>query len=98
MAEFDVAAFVARLEHMGVKLTAVPLADGKLRINRWHMMHAVDHTRQIQDLWSSQIGENQTRIDLLAAYLHLRVAAPRVTAERTIATTERAASGLKKAR
>jgi len=91
MVEFDVAAFVAKLERMGVKLTAIPLADGKLRINRWRMLHAVEHTQQIQDLWASQIGDNQARIDVLAAHLSCAAlsnpvvsnAAPRVTANRT---------------
>jgi len=82
MAEFDVAAFVAKLERMGVRLTAVPLADGKLRINRWRMLHAAENTSQIHELWSSELGENQGRIDMLAAFLEARTAAPRVTAER----------------
>ena len=71
MPEFDVEAFVANLERMGVKLTAVPLADGKTRINRWRMLHAVDHAKQIDTLWASQIGENQARIDLLAHPLYI---------------------------
>ena len=80
MQEFDVEAFVAKLDEMGVKLTAVPLADGKFRVNRWRMMNAVEHSKQIQDLWTTQIGDNQDRIDQLAA--HLSQAAPRVTARR----------------
>jgi hypothetical protein len=90
MAEFDVAAFVARLERMGVRLTAIPLADGKLRINRWRMLHAAENTQQIQDLWASQIGDDQARINLLAAFVNSRTATPRVTADRP-------AVGLKKA-
>jgi hypothetical protein len=80
MQEFDVEAFVAKLDGMGVKLTAVPLADGKFRVNRWRMMNAVEHTKQIQDLWTTQIGDNQDRIDQLAD--HLSQAPPRVTANR----------------
>jgi hypothetical protein len=68
MSDFDVEAFVAKLEHMGVKLTAVPLADGKMRINRWRMMHAVE-AHQIEILWASHIGDDQARIDRLAAHL-----------------------------
>ena len=45
MGEFDVEAFVARLDRMGMKLTAVPLADGKLRISRWRMAGAVEHAQ-----------------------------------------------------
>jgi hypothetical protein len=71
MPDFDVEAFVAKLESLGVKLTAVPLADGRMRINRWRMPHAVDAV-QIESLWASQIGENQGRIDRLAAHLGLR--------------------------
>ena len=80
MSEFDVEEFVAKMEHLGLKLTAVPLADGKLRINRWRMSEAAENTEQIQNLWTSQIGDNQVRIDQLAA--HLCEAQPRVIANR----------------
>jgi hypothetical protein len=101
MPEFDVEAFVANLERMGVKLTAVPLADGKTRINRWRMLHAVDHAKQIDTLWASQIGENQARIDLLAAHLArapVPVTANRVVPFRSSAGTQKAAAGLQKAK
>jgi hypothetical protein len=75
MPDFDVEAFITKLDHMGMKLTAVPLADGKLRVNRWCMLNAADHAQQIQDLWTSQIGNDRERIDVLAA--HLVKAAPR---------------------
>ena len=65
---------------VGVKLTAVPLADGKMRINRWRMLHAVE-ARQVESLWASQIGDNQARIDSLAAHLARPIAA--VTANRS---------------
>ncbi len=78
MLEFDIAAFVAKMDGMGLKLTAVPLADGKYRLNRWRTMQAFQHTQQIQDLWASQIGTNQSRIDQLAAHLaHTAAAAPK---------------------
>jgi len=74
MPDFDVETFVNKLDRMGMKLTAVPLADGKLRVNRWRMLNASEHTQQIQDLWAMQIGNDQERIDLLAT--HLAKAAP----------------------
>ncbi len=77
MADFDVEAFISKLDGMGMKLTAIPLADGKFRVNRWCMMNANDHAQQIQDLWTGQIGDDQTRIDVLAA--HLAKALPRDT-------------------
>src|ERR1700687_5016866 len=83
MSEFNVEAFVARLERMGLKLTAVPMADGRLRINRWRMMQAAENTQQIQDLWTSQIGDNQARIDMLGAHLAALVP-PGVTANCTL--------------
>jgi hypothetical protein len=92
MLDFDVEAFVAKLESLGVKLTAVPLADGRMRINRWRMPHAVD-TIQIESLWASQIGENQGRIDRLAAHLapaSAMVAGHGSTPVRPIARTEEA--------
>jgi hypothetical protein len=66
---FDVEAFIAELDGMGMKLTAIPLADGKFRVSRWCMMKANEHAEQIQDLWSTQIGDDQERIDALAAHL-----------------------------
>ncbi len=69
MPDFDVEAFITKLNRMGMKLTAVPLADGKLRVNRWCMLNAAEHAEQIQDLWTTQIGNDRERIDVLAAYL-----------------------------
>jgi hypothetical protein len=69
MADFDVEAFIAKLDRMGMKLTAVALADGKLRVNRWCMLNAAEHAQQIQDLWTTQIGNDRDRIDVLAAHL-----------------------------
>jgi hypothetical protein len=69
MSEFDIEAFVAKLDGMGLKLTAVPLADGRFRLNRWRTMQAVEHRQQIQDLWTSQIGENLARIEMLTTHL-----------------------------
>jgi hypothetical protein len=69
MADFDVEAFITKLDRMGMKLTTVPLADGKLRVNRWCMLNAAEHAQQIQDLWTTQIGSDRERIDVLAAHL-----------------------------
>jgi hypothetical protein len=69
MADFDVEAFITKLDRMGMKLTTVPLADGKLRVNRWCMLNAAEHAEQIQDLWTTQIGNDRERIDVLAAHL-----------------------------
>jgi hypothetical protein len=80
MADFDIEAFITKLDRMGMKLTAVPLADGKLRVNRWCMLNAAEHAEQIQDLWTTQIGNDRERIDVLAA--HLAKAAPREAVER----------------
>jgi hypothetical protein len=82
MPDFDVEEFVAEMDRMGLKLTAVRLADGKYLVNRWRMLGAFEHTKQIQDLWTSQIGANQARIDELAA--HLSQAEPRVIANRIV--------------
>jgi hypothetical protein len=69
MPDFDVEAFITKLDRMGMKLTAVALADGKLRVNRWCMLNAAEHAQQIQDLWTTQIGNDRERIDVLAAHL-----------------------------
>src|SRR6266849_2895677 len=79
MPDFDVEAFITKLDRMGMKLTAVPLADGKLRVNRWCMLNATEHAQQIEDLWTTQIGNYRERIDVLAA--HLAKAAPREAAD-----------------
>ena len=75
MLEFDIDTFVAKMDRMGLKLTAVPLADGKYRLNRWRTMQAVEHSQQIKELWASQIGTNQNRIDQLASHLAQAAAA-----------------------
>jgi acetyl-CoA acetyltransferase len=67
MSDFDVEGFVAQMERMGLKMTAVRL-------------DAVEHTDQIEDLWTSQIGDNPARMDQLAAHLYLTV--PWVTTNR----------------
>jgi hypothetical protein len=77
MSEFDVEAFVAKLDGMGLKLTAVPLADGRYRLNRWRTMRAVEHRQQIQDLWASQVGENIARIEMLTTHLAGAAAKPK---------------------
>jgi hypothetical protein len=87
MSDFDFKGFVASMEQMGLKLTAVPLADGKFRVNRWRTAQASEHTQQIEDLWASQIGDRQARMDQLAAYVYLN--APQKT-------TNRILSGLRK--
>jgi hypothetical protein len=69
MSDFDVEAFITKLDRMGMKLTAVALADGKLRVNRWCMLNAAEHAQQIRDLWTTQIGNDRERIDVLAAHL-----------------------------
>ncbi len=78
MPDFDVEAFIIKLDCMGVKLTAIPLADGKLRVNRWCMLNATEHAQQIQDLWTTQIGNDRERIDLLAEHL-AKTASPQAT-------------------
>jgi hypothetical protein len=78
VSDFDVEAFVSRLEGMGMKLTVVPLADGRFRVSRWCLMSAQEHAQQIQELWKVQIGDDQGRIDVLA--LHLAKKEPRETA------------------
>jgi hypothetical protein len=77
MADFDVEAFITRLDRMGMKLTAIPLPDGRIRVSRWCMMNANEHTEQIQELWTRQIGDDQDRINVLAAHLTSRT--PRET-------------------
>ena len=69
MSELEVEAFVAELERLGIKLTALQLADGKLKIYRWRMRGSQEHVQEIETLWTSQIGEDQSRIDLLAAHI-----------------------------
>jgi hypothetical protein len=69
MPMFDVEAFVAKLDSMGLILTALALADGKLRVNRWRTAQAAEYRQQIEDLWASEIGEDRSRIHLLASHL-----------------------------
>ena len=74
MNAFDVESFVAEMDRMGVKLTAVPLADGTVRVNRWRTMQAVEHGHRIDHLWGLQVGHDRARIESLAAHLMKRAA------------------------
>jgi hypothetical protein len=69
MPKFDVDAFITKLGDMGMKLTAVPMADGKLKVYRWRMVGAFEHASEIDDFWKSQIGDDQARIAILASRL-----------------------------
>jgi hypothetical protein len=69
MAGFDVEAFVSELAGLDMRLTAAPMADGTLKIYGWRLMGAFEHAKQIEALWSSQIGNDRARMDLLAAQL-----------------------------
>ena len=69
MTDFDVASFVTTLESLGVKLAAVPLADGRLTVTRWKLPSAVEHAQEIERLWVSQVGLSGARMDLLARHI-----------------------------
>ena len=69
MPDFDVEAFIAELDRLGMKLTALELADGTFKVYRWRMGGAREHAEQIEALWNSQVGEDQARIDLLAVHI-----------------------------
>jgi hypothetical protein len=88
MSDFDIDGFIAEMERLDLKLTAVRLADGKYRVNRWRMLQAIEHTQQIEDLWTSQIGDDQARMDLLAAHVYLK--APRTTTNRILSALRKA--------
>ena len=72
MSEFDIDAFVAELERLGLKLTATQLPDGTYRINRWRLPAAIANVAQIENLWNAQIGDDTSRMVLLAASLARR--------------------------
>jgi hypothetical protein len=69
MSEFDIEAFLAELDRLGMRLTALRLADGSLKIYRWRMSGARDNAREIEKLWNSTIGPDRTRNDLVAEHL-----------------------------
>jgi hypothetical protein len=62
MPEFDIDAFIAELERLGLKLTATRLLDGTYRVNRWRMPDAISNAQQIEDLWAKHIGDDKARI------------------------------------
>jgi hypothetical protein len=51
MPDFDAEGFVAAVERLRLLLTAVPLADGSVRLNRWRTPDAVIHAQRIEALW-----------------------------------------------
>jgi hypothetical protein len=74
MSDFDAQGFVAPVERLGLLLTAVRLADGNVRLNRWRMPDAVIHAQRIEALWAAQIAENPDRVQQLGAHVMQRVA------------------------
>jgi hypothetical protein len=69
MPDFDPEGFAAAVERLGLRLTAVRLADGSVRLNRWRTADAVSNADRIEALWAAQIGENPDRVRELAAYI-----------------------------
>ena len=78
MSEFDMDAFITELERLGVKLTTTRLADGTYRVNRWRTPEAIAHAQEIERLWATHIGDNKTRMRLLADRLLVRASASNV--------------------
>ena len=74
MNAFDVESFITQMDQMGVKLTAVELADGTVRVNRWRTITAVEHGHRIDHLWGLQVGHDRGRMETLAAHLMKRAA------------------------
>ena len=72
MSEFDVDAFIAELERLGLKLSATRLLDGTYRVNRWRMPDAISNAQQIEDLWAKHIGDDKARMSLLGTHLARR--------------------------
>ena len=66
MSEFDIDAFIIELDRLGVKLTMTRLADGTYRVNRWRTPEAIRNAEQVERLWATHIGDDKTRMRLLA--------------------------------
>ena len=72
MPDFDAQGFVAAVERLGLLLTAVRFSDGNVRLYRWRLPDAVIHAQRIEALWALRIGENQDRVQQLAAHVMQR--------------------------
>jgi hypothetical protein len=72
MSDFDVDAFITELDRLGLRLTAMPLPDGTYRVNRWRTADAIAHAQEIERLWGTHIGDDKTRMRLLADRLLVR--------------------------
>jgi hypothetical protein len=83
MGEFNVGDFVATMERLGLILAAVPLADGKVRLNRWRMPNAAIHAQEIENLWTAQVEDKPDRIEQITAHVMKR------TSDRSVFATTR---------
>jgi hypothetical protein len=83
MSGFDIEGFVEKMDRLGMKLTVTPLADGRLSVNRWRMLHGVENAGKIRDLWTFHVGDNPARMEQLAAHLYKE--APNVSAHLGVA-------------
>jgi hypothetical protein len=66
---FDAADFVAANERLGLRLCAVPLADGTHRLTRWRLPEAVANAGKIATLWAAKVGEDPGRLEQLTTHL-----------------------------
>jgi hypothetical protein len=66
-----------------VNLTTIRLPDGTYRVNRWRMLEASAHAEQIERLWATHIGDNKTRMRLLADRILVRASTSASTSEIT---------------
>ena len=48
---------------------AYGIADGTVRLSRWRMPKAVINAKEIEDLWTAQIGEDPDRIEQLTTHV-----------------------------
>jgi uncharacterized protein involved in outer membrane biogenesis len=81
MADFNVDDFVATIERLGLLLAAVPLSDGTVRLTQWRMPDAVIHAQEIENLWTTQVGDQPDRIEQIAAHVMQR------TSQRSVIAT-----------
>jgi hypothetical protein len=63
MPDFDPEAFVAAAERLGLFFTAVRLADGSVRLNRWRTADAVINAHRIEALWAADDEPRQSAVD-----------------------------------
>lgn len=69
MSNTDIKGLVERLNSLGLILSAVPLADGSLRLTQWRTVRYYDNESLIKTIWTDAVLSKPGRQQEIAAFI-----------------------------